>query len=504
MSSFNTSNQAAVFDVVLPNGIRVDVRTRAGTAAFLKYSNVNYLSSKVREMRKIQKKKKLNADDEAMLGELNYFISIIAENADPCRDLFRERVAESEVQCWLEYNIEEVKRLTTSETWIKTGDIFQGLGEMIRGWIFMFSHAVPVAFAFDSDFFSALADMIKARKGEGRALPSEKICFCIAHCLVPNAVYVATSQFDNTWSTEKAFKKLEASGLLEQFLRCATAPAPQGAPVSYFGELLQSLLDFPVFLSRKFKRGDPCGDAVTAIVDGKDGSRRIRPEIMKTFQNIDGLRNAADPSGLSPMRSACAFCKERVLRSKMMTCSGCHWNQYCCSECQKGDWENHKQDCKDFSKSFSTSKARKEYWKPQDIAFTATEKFVQQNFGAFTSMMAKECMKTGLGIHDLIVELNFMRDKDGNIPAIQHPPIFKIAPRQKYVEALPLGVPCDVKDEKGRDITVDALKRIHSKITPGKVGFVVHIAGEFFFATMSLNDELKRAVESSWTNQPLE
>ncbi|CAJ1941341.1 unnamed protein product [Cylindrotheca closterium] len=48
--------------------------------------------------------------------------------------------------------------------------------------------------------------------------------------------------------------------------------------------------------------------------------------------------------------------------------------------------------------------------------------------------MVEVCDKTGVSIDEMVVEIDFMANEDGVIPALQTPPILKIAPIRNCVE----------------------------------------------------------------------
>ena len=63
----------------------------------------------------------------------------------------------------------------------------------------------------------------------------------------------------------------------------------------------------------------------------------------------------------------------------------------------------------------------------------ATDRFVEQNFGAISREIEKKCKSTGLEASDLTLEVSFMPNADGIIPGLQVPPIFDIVPTRDYL-----------------------------------------------------------------------
>ncbi|CAJ1944683.1 unnamed protein product, partial [Cylindrotheca closterium] len=58
--------------------------------------------------------------------------------------------------------------------------------------------------------------------------------------------------------------------------------------------------------------------------------------------------------------------------------------------------------------------------------------------------MVEACDRTGLSIDEMVVEIDLMANEDGVIPALQTPPIFKIAPIRITSKALEYLSPSDL------------------------------------------------------------
>ncbi|CAJ1944859.1 unnamed protein product, partial [Cylindrotheca closterium] len=160
-------------------------------------------------------------------------------------------------------------------------------------------HAVPVAFAFESELFSVLADFVKACKGNVRGLPTEMIAGWVP-MIVDGAFVTSQTQFDNTWSTDRTFKKLEASGILSECLRCMAVPQEQAsvdARDEMVDRIVTAIVSCPSLLRKKFKEGEPCGDVVLAILDGKDGHTNTQAFVTKQLQGIVQSLRSLDAAG---------------------------------------------------------------------------------------------------------------------------------------------------------------------------------------------------------------
>ena len=209
---------------------------------------------------------------------------------------FRKRIPVSELQCWLHYVIDSIKTMSTKQRWIKTGNLGDLDTFTLNHCLPMACQVVPAALAFEGDFFQVLASFLKARKEHG--LPSAEVCDSIVKTVV-NAYREANTTFDNKWSSEKTFKKLEASGVLEEFLLCLTAPQPPSFEVHGTVPMMNELESSSVFLKKKFRKGAPCGDFVLKILrDGRAGMQPVQLKVFKRLKNISSLVMTMDENQL--------------------------------------------------------------------------------------------------------------------------------------------------------------------------------------------------------------
>lgn len=318
------------FNHKLPDGRVVDICTEIGANAFLQ-SESEFLSVCVEAMSNICSYRKMNARDKNDLMQTAFLFSAIAKYGD--RQIFRQSVEQSTVRAWLDFVIAQFRRFTTNPNWIAIGSLPMHDLRILEGCVFMMNHAVAAAFAFEGEFFTALADCVKARKGTGRALPSEQICYFLT-LTVSNAYQASRLSFDNTWTSEQAFKKLEATGALEQFFRCVSVPQAQDD--WYLFGMLDELQACIPFIKKKLQPGQPCGDAIIAILDGKDGSRAERPSLLSKLRAITRIQSSVASGRAIASYNSCRKCgkadSSESFQKSLMQCARCKQTWYCSKE----------------------------------------------------------------------------------------------------------------------------------------------------------------------------
>ena len=141
--------------------------------------------------------------------------------------------------------------------------------------------------------------------------------------------------------------KLEASGILKEFLRCVTVPfPPDEAKLNKLWLLTLYLIQFSApFLGKRFQKGEPCGDTLQAILDGRDGHiSGMSSQVEKRLKAIASAMVKAtttSPECCSVVDS-CAICGKESL----LYCGRCMNIYYCSKTCQRAHWMDHKRICK--------------------------------------------------------------------------------------------------------------------------------------------------------------
>ncbi|CAJ1957532.1 unnamed protein product [Cylindrotheca closterium] len=105
--------------VKLSDGRSMNIGSNHGANAFLRAaSKIDHFSFHVNQINGIRRKKRINdIDSHKIIKHIEFFNSIA--RADP--DLFREKVPQSEIKCWLDFIVESIKKMSTDSKWISTG-----------------------------------------------------------------------------------------------------------------------------------------------------------------------------------------------------------------------------------------------------------------------------------------------------------------------------------------------------------------------------------------------
>mmetsp|Transcript_45336 Transcript_45336/g.109788 ORF Transcript_45336/g.109788 Transcript_45336/m.109788 type:complete len:491 (+) Transcript_45336:60-1532(+) len=426
-------------------GQMVDLQTSHGANAYLLQStrvdNFSFFSSDLATAKNIRKKdtkkKKLNASDRQILCGIYDKIANLAEFSDP--RLFRQLIPESEIAALLNHFVEIYQPKTTDPAWINSGYLLKHDYPTLASIFALFKHPVPVVMVFEEKtLLECLSAVMVARQGTANKLPPSEFAEAVI-IMTNNLVDCCMSRFDNTWTAEKVFKKLEAAGFLKQYLRCAamkgTATIFDDAKAQTFGHLISCT----AFVNKRFKEGTPCGDTVRAILEGKDDHTTLCPRALPYFKNLIQLSRLLQPGNGSSTATTCScqYCKKEDAKDKLLTCSRCRNAHYCSKECQKADWKEHKVTCMQAPKS--SSEKNKAAW---DLAIMNTvQKIYPRIMMAMVEDMDNAMDKAdSLKMYDMMLVLDFNPDSNGDVPMLQDPPVFQIVEIARYAEVARCGL----------------------------------------------------------------
>jgi hypothetical protein len=207
-------------------------------------------------------------------------------------------IPEAEIQLWFQHVIPQLAILQQDPAWMKHGKLEQYQSFLLIPNSSLMMHEVPAKTAFETGFFQAVADLLAIHKPP--ALPCQDIAETI--CLICGNLFITlTLAQPSPWCCDMFFKKLETTGLLVQLLRCSTMPLPGGpnrpGDIPCLMKMYEDLSKSASVVKKYFKKGDPCGDTLRAILDGRDGWRKgpkRRTRVLNYFTHISSLANLVD------------------------------------------------------------------------------------------------------------------------------------------------------------------------------------------------------------------
>jgi hypothetical protein len=425
--------------VLLSDGRNVDVCTREGADIFLQTNpgENNFFTSNIGDASRIRQKIRtsggvLSAAEKQRLTITYFTADSLARYSSP--ELFA-KIPRDELECWIDHVMMELSEKIKDPSWTRTGILEEHDTFILNPCISMFMHSFPVLLAFEKGFFKVLSDFVASRKAP--LLPCADLADTI--CLIcSNAVISAIFNTKNPWTSDKAFKKLESCGMLAQFIRCSTIPQQQPDAIGVL-KCYEELIKCPALIKKKFKKGQPCGDVVGAILNGTDGHKTKREKIMKHLEIIASFADIMQPRKhvagedkmLGKALKICRNCNKSDRSAEfqltlLKSCSRCQITFYCSKECQKADWKAHKPICLPVSKSdIQRSSARQQ----------TVVNFGKRHYAEIMERFVDVCDETGVKKSELLLELDFMPDDNGtNAPALREPPEFKIGEARGYFE----------------------------------------------------------------------
>ncbi len=359
--------------MLLLDGRNVNLFTREGADAYLlSFGNKNYVgfSANLPNVMILRQKSRPTEQDKFVMNFTYTSFIQISMSASP--DIYDTIIPKTELESWFDHVNAVFPLLQNNKTWKRTGRLEEHDYAALSLNAFLVFHQKALQVGFEKGLYKTIASFVESR--EAPKLPDVKIARTITH-IVNNSF--ASYCFNKKAQTEKFWKKLEASGLLLQYIRCSTYPEIQDdALYVCYRDLLQHNLPL---MKKKFRKGTTGGDVLQAILEGRDGSKRQDPKVLRFLRNI--VTFAKDSQGLSLMDppspvsrhsnvgtgdlKMCQHCKKmdssKEFQASIMKCSRCRTAYYCSKECQAKDWKSHKPSClpiptKHLKKSCAASK----------------------------------------------------------------------------------------------------------------------------------------------------
>lgn len=136
----------------LPDGRRLELCSQEGADAFLKYNpsgSFNFFTQNFGVCKTIRRKntRRLNAGEKDRLTMVAFMADSLAQYST--RKVFAECVPDDEISFWLDYVMEELKKLISDEAWLATGELHQHDAFTINPCVSMFKHDSPSKLAYE-------------------------------------------------------------------------------------------------------------------------------------------------------------------------------------------------------------------------------------------------------------------------------------------------------------------------------------------------------------------
>ncbi len=436
------TNQEQGLKVVLPNGRNVNLSTREGANAFLSAAgnqqgggggggggnSFEGFSSNLEDVTRLRQKPRPTAQDKFRMYVTYVSFIQIAEHASP--EVFETMVPKSELECWFDHahSVLSTFPTTTNKDWKQRGALQQHDDAFLSVLSYFACHYKAVQVGFEKGVYQSIAAFVESRQAP--KLPNMEIAETITH-IVNNSFLSYNNHHQG--QTEKFWKKLEASGLLRSYIRCSTYPEIQDdALYICYQDLLEHNLPL---IKKKFKKGTIGGDTLQAILDRKDGSPQQDPKVLRFLRNM--VMMAKDAQAPAPSSSSCPDGPDNVCTTNLrmcrhcdkmessqefqlslMQCARCKRAYYCSKDCQIKDWKSHKATCK----PVPTKQLEKHFAASENLVLS----FVKSHYMLVVEEILKVMEEHQLSKNEVLLELDFKPDAEGNIPAYKTPPQFAV------------------------------------------------------------------------------
>ena len=431
------------FKCHLSDGRTVNLLTQSGADAFLQQSNFRYFSTTTENLTKLYKKKR-NESNQNIKQQVKFWFSTIRVVLGEASEDVVDRIEQKEMESWIKFATMLLLDRSEDPKWVRNGTHQNYDDNLLHAIQSGSGHVNFFPIALSSGLFNALAQLSKARKAPDH-MPddetAETVCSIFANacrsCSICIRNYNNNSGDDmaaGKMTDEQVMKTMEGTGLLEQWIRCSTVPSTVEVwNKNAIYEAYLDLLNCPTLIRKKFVCGQPCGDMVRAILNGTDGHKTYKDETvlkhLKTIQRIsDEIERVMasgkerehptddeNSAGAAARTHICRFCSKQT--TGKMRCSRCLTTYYCNRDCQTQDWKSHKKTCEPRTKEIKAV---------QKTGNALIMAFLQKNAGRVVEGFEKKMKETGLGLQDLVLELNFLSYKS-EAPALRDPAEFEIA-----------------------------------------------------------------------------
>lgn len=349
-------------------------------------------------------------------------------------------IDKAEIESWFDHVNAQLETLHNNALWKQSGKLERHLIKLIATNINLLKHEMVLQVAFEKSFFKNLAQFIASR--EPPLLPCDEIANLVSFIVefaCNTYIMIHEKDVDPQNYVEKIWKKIDSSGLLVQFIRCATVPRIDGISqnTSDKGDeinwIVGTLLECMRFVKKKFKLGQPCGDTLQRILEGKDGYQPMDAKIRSLFQNLANLAQIVQNSGGKADRDIdriCRYCQKSDhsidFQKSLMQCSRCKFAYYCSRECQVKDWKNHKKICVKSDDRLDE--------KSMDVLRSCLITYVKTNYTQIMAAIIDQMDATGLPKEELVLVADFTPDQNGEISALNAYPEITVEDVNAYLD----------------------------------------------------------------------
>jgi hypothetical protein len=386
-----------LFQVVLPNGRKLELNSREGADEFVDTFGTDFLSTN------------LTATDDQELKSTCMMMLMIAENASP--EKIASGIPESELRTLVDHTRDTLDTLSTDSKWLRSGKVAMHHEFLLKTVTRLSARPSFLKTFLSNEGMEAVAKFYASRK------TNDKPNNCVpelVRLLVNNTLYVLTHE---GLSKEKVFGTIEKTGLLGQFIRCVPI-YPERSAHNVKG--LQTCLQL---VKKKLKSGTPTGDILDAVIDGKDGPINEKAKSGLTrLQSLARLSN--DNYGSEAVNKTCRNCKKTETQMHgvlLMECQSCKAAYYCSKECQVADWKSHKKVCK----ALGSGSVSRSAFKTSQITTSA---FLTSNYFDIAKEVYKKTQEYNIPKKELLLEIDFL----GDAPALRNE--FKVRLTSGFLE----------------------------------------------------------------------
>jgi hypothetical protein len=264
------------FHVMLPGGRNIDIFTREGADEFVS-SGSPFISQNIaddkgivvmgrQEIARGNLSRDRRSQLEAMIAQTYIMCGVVA---DVTSDEGFKKIPRKELECFIKHACSVFGSLANDPKWTLTGVLSSYDGELLGAIIPSMKRLSYVELAIVMGLLSTIAKLCAARKGLN--MP----CIDVADSILKFArnLQVSLTVYGAKYSAEKIFKLFEATGLLPQILRCVTLPPGEDDTLQVRLDLLDDISACNSIVKKKLKLGQPSGDVLLGIIEGKDGSK---------------------------------------------------------------------------------------------------------------------------------------------------------------------------------------------------------------------------------------